>query len=100
MLADIVLDRHPALTRVEVQPLRRRAEIDAREPTFEQSSAGMADQRAADLLQPVLRLDPDSRHPRRILRAVGHVGDDAERRAEEFAAMMRDDGERETLAFY
>jgi len=73
VLPYILLDRRPALPGVEPPPLLLGAQIDPPETECEGLADRAADQFRADLLHPVLWIDPDRRHPGRVLGAILEV---------------------------
>src|SRR3954462_8576360 len=62
-IADVLPDRLPALAQRELAARRRRAEIGLRDAERESVPYGAGDKGAADLLGPILRIDPDGRDP-------------------------------------
>ncbi len=99
-LPDLLLDRLPALPEIEIAPDLRSTEINSLGPQRERVVYGPTHQRPSDLLLPELRLDPDSRDPRGILRKIFQIRRDHRSGAEKRFAVVSHQSERDRLRIH
>ena len=86
---DTLLDRRPAELEIEITAERRSAKIDARIAKRVAIIHSTFDQCRRDTQSARSRFGPDSRDPRRVLRAFVEVGGNQRYRTEKVLAAMR-----------